>query len=163
MMTAAVLKERLEQMRAEVIERSRSAGQEATGKTYQRITVEVQEQGSGVFEGAILAPEYFSTLLRGRGPGKIPSNFAEMILDWARAKGLQFSTPQDMVRFSRAVAYKIATEGSELYRNHLYVDLIDTPAKDFEAWLDSQLSEWMSAEIERNFVSPETGDHGYII
>lgn len=157
-----ILTEGLNKMRDEIIRNSQDAGQEASGETYRRITVEVQDNGT-VIEGYILAPSYFYTLIRGRGPGGIPANLPQILVEWARAKGISFSTPEELVRFANATAWKIKREGSELYRNHLYVDLVDTPAKDFEQWLEKQIDETVNVMIEQNFVPAEDGTHGYII
>lgn len=159
---ADILAEGLNKMRDDVIRASRDAGQEASGKTYRNITVEVTSEQSSA-QGAIYAPVYFYTLIRGRGPGKIPANLPQLIMEWARYKGITFADPRDMVRFGNAVAYKIKKEGSQLYRNHLYVDIIDTPAKAFEEWLGQQIDGVMDVLIEQNFVPAEDGTHGYII
>jgi hypothetical protein len=39
----------------------------------------------------------------------------------------------------KPTAWKIKREGSELYRNHIYVDLVDTPADNFEEYLAQHL------------------------
>nr|DAN26492.1 MAG TPA: hypothetical protein [Caudoviricetes sp.] len=157
-----MLHDGLEKMREGIISKSREAGQEASGKTYASITVETNKDGETIV-GAIYAPNYFHTLLVGRGPGKVPANMGQLIMEWAAAKGITFQTPKDAVRFGNAVAWKIRREGSELYRNHLYVDIIDTPAKEFEEWLNKRIGGVMDVVIERAFTPDETGGHGFII
>ena len=56
-------------------------------------------------------------------------------MEWANLKGITFSDPKALVRFGYPTAWKIKREGSELYRNHIYVDLVDTPADNFEEYL----------------------------
>lgn len=157
-----ILAEGLTQMRDEIIRASQDAGQEASGRTYARITVQTGREGETVW-GTIEAPNYFYTLIRGRGPGKIPANLGQIIMEWAKLKGITFSDPKDLVRFGNATAWKIKREGSELYRNHIYVDLVDTPADNFEEYLAQHLGKTMEVLIEEAFIPNNNMDHGYII
>ena len=157
-----ILAEGLTQMRDEIIRASQDAGQEASGRTYAQVTVQTGREGETVW-GTIEAPNYFYTLIRGRGPGKIPANLGQIIMEWAKTKGITFSGPKDLVRFGNATAWKIRREGSELYRNHIYVDLVDTPADNFEEYLSQHLYVMMKALIEESFIPDNNMDHGYII
>ena len=85
-----ILAEGLTQMRDEIIRASQDAGQEASGRTYAQITVQTGREGETVW-GTIEAPNYFYTLIRGRGPGKIPANLGQIIMEWAKLKGITFS------------------------------------------------------------------------
>ena len=87
-----ILAEGLTQMRDEIIRASQDAGQEASGRTYAQITVQTGREGETVW-GTIEAPNYFYTLIRGRGPGKIPANLGQIIMEWAKLKGIKFSEP----------------------------------------------------------------------
>jgi hypothetical protein len=136
--------------------------QEASGRTYAQITVQTGREGETVW-GSIEAPNYFYTLIRGRGPGKIPANLGQIIMEWAKLKGITFSDPKDLVRFGNATAWKIKREGSELYRNHIYVDLVDTPSDNFEEYLSQHLDKMMKVLIEESFTPDNNMDHGYII
>ena len=99
-----ILAEGLTQMRDEIIRASQDAGQEASGRTYAQITVQTGREGETVW-GTIEAPNYFYTLIRGRGPGKIPANLGQIIMEWAKLKGITFSDPKDLVRFGNATAW----------------------------------------------------------
>lgn len=162
MVVEQVIQEGLLQMREEIIRASQDAGQEASGRTYANITVQTETEGDTIW-GTIEAPNYFYTLIRGRGPGKIPANLGQIIVEWAKLKGITFSDPEDLVRFGNATAWKIKREGSELYRNHIYVDLVDTPADNFEQYLQQHLDKAMQVLIEESFVPDNGIDHGYII
>lgn len=146
-----MLHEGLEKMREDIISKSREAGQEASGKTYASITVETKKDGETII-GAIYAPNYFHTLLVGRGPGKVPANMGQLIMEWAVAKGITFQTPKDAVRFGNAVAWKIRREGTEMYRNHRYEDLTSEAVAAFEEWLDRRIGGVMDKMIEENFI-----------
>lgn len=84
-------------------------------------------------------------------------------MEWAKLKGITFSDPKDLVRFGNATAWKIKREGSELYRNHIYVDLVDTPADNFEEYLAQHLDKTMEVLIEEAFTPDNNMDHGYIV
>lgn len=138
-------------MRQEIIRKSQDAGQEASGKTYQKIIVEVKGNDLSV-EGSITAPVYFHTLLRGRGPGKVPANLPDILMEWARVKGITFEDPRELVRFANATAWKIRLEGSKLFRDHGYIDLTSEAQSDFEQMLEKELDAFMSAQIDENFL-----------
>ena len=153
-----ILTEGLTQLREDIIQSSKDAGQEASGRTYENITQEVRDNA-----GAVYAPSYFHVLLRGRGAGKIPANMVDLIKDWATNKGITFSDEKQFLRFCRAVAFTIKREGSELYRNHMYVDIIDTPVRKFEEQLDARITGLFDAEITKTLFPEGTTPQGYII
>ena len=155
MATAAQLQQAigdgLLKMRQEIIRRSQDAGQEASGETYRNITVKVEGNGLSI-EGSITAPVYFHTLLRGRGPGKVPASLPDILMEWARVKGITFEDPRELVRFANATAWKIRREGSKLFRDHGYIDLTSEAQSDFEQMLEKELDAFMSAQIDENFL-----------
>ncbi len=146
----------------DIIRASEAAGQRASGQTYSKITREVIESPDEV-TGSVFAPEYFYTLIRGRGPGKVPVNMAQIIAEWAQYKGIGFSTPEELLRFANAVAWKIRKEGSQLYRNHLYIDIIDTPVRVFEEKLGTFIETAFDVVITRAFNANNFAEHGFII
>lgn len=150
------------QLREDIIRASEAAGQRASGRTYDRITTVIEQSGT-LIKGEIWAPEYFYTLIRGRGPGKVPANMVDIIQDWAGYKGITFNTPEEQLRFANAVAYNIRKDGSQLYRNHLYVDIVDTPVAMFEAEVEKELDQIMSLTITAAFGTSNFDGHGYII
>lgn len=146
-----ILLEELQTMIADIIRLSEQAGQRASGRTYERIVAEVQSDGPNNLLGAVYAPSYFYTLLRGRGPGKIPADLPDIIMEWAQYKGISFATPEEMIRFARATAYKIKREGSGLFRNHEYVDLLEEPIRAFEERLEARVDGIIFAGIDSAF------------
>lgn len=142
----AILQQGLDRFVAEVIQRSRNAEQEASGKTYRSISVKVD--GS---HGEVWAPNYLYTLADGRGPGKVPYNFGDILLDWAKYKGISFPSPVAARRWANAVAWKIRKQGSRLFRQRKHLDLFDTPLSDLDAWIGDQLMTMYEAEIEAIF------------
>lgn len=142
----AILQEGLERFVSEVIQRSRNAGQEASGKTYRSISVKVD--GS---HGEVWAPNYLYTLADGRGPGKVPYNFGDILIEWAKYKGISFLSPVAARRWANAVAWKIRRQGSMLFRQRKHIDLFDTSLSDLDTWLDDQLMQLYETQIEATF------------
>lgn len=142
-----ILKQGLTKLVDDIIEASRAARQEASGETYRHITPEVS-----VMSGGVYAPSYLYTLAIGRGPGKAPRDFAQIIMDWAQYKGIQFTDRKAFLRWANAVAWKIRREGNKLYRNHGNIDIFETPIREFEGWLDKQLDIFYTSAIDEAIV-----------
>lgn len=138
-------------MRQEIIRKSQDEGQEASGQTYRNIVVKV-EGNEFTIEGSITAPVYFHTLLRGRGPGKVPVELPQILMEWAKVKGITFEDPRDLVRFANATAWKIRREGSKLYRDHTYVDLVSEAQEHFEQMLEKEIDSFLNFLISENFL-----------
>lgn len=144
-----MLKQGLSKLVDDIITASRSAGQEASGETYRNITAKV----TGT-KGVVYAPSYLYTLAVGRGPGKVPKNFAEIIMEWAQYKGIQFTDRKEFLRWANAVAWKIRRDGNKLYRQHGNIDIFETPIREFEEWIDKQLDDFFTTMID-NAIVPE--------
>lgn len=156
-----VIRQGLQKLILDIIAASEAAGQRASGQTYENIVEETERVGQLV-TGTVYAPNYFYTLIRGRGPGKTPANFAQIIMEWAQVKGLSFASPEELERFGNAVAWKIRRDGSQLYVNHLYVDIIDTPIKMFEEYLEQQMDTIMDTVITAAWNADNFEGHGFI-
>ncbi len=159
----SILSDGVDRIRVEAIERSRQAGQEATSRTYSMMRVESESRETGA-TARLLVPPQFVTLIRGRGPGAVPANFAQVIAEWAGYKGLSFPDQASLMRFARAVAHKIASEGSELYVNRLYLDIIDTPIREFEDSLQDNIATELHQAV-RSVLNPREGlgNRGFIL
>lgn len=151
---ANMVRDGLTTMREQIITNSRAAGQEVTGRTYRDIVVGIEEE-PGKVHGYIDAPVYFHTLLQGRGPGKIPANMAELIMEWAQNKGIHFDSPSALIKFGNAVAWRIKREGSSLFRSHTYLNIADWPREAFEQWLDGQMDRRFKELIDTSFLAKD--------
>lgn len=138
----------LSQLVVDIIAASEAHGQKASGRTYEMIAQEVNRTGELV-EGSVTAPPHFFTLIRGRGPGKVPVDMTEIIMEWAGYKGITFSEPQELVRFANAVAWKIRREGTQMYRRGEYLDIIETPIRQFEEWLSSMIDKYIDVQMTK--------------
>lgn len=152
----------LHQLIVDIIAASEAHGQKASGRTYEMIAQEVNRTGELV-EGSVTAPSYFFTLIRGRGAGKVPAEMTEIIMEWAGYKGITFSEPQELVRFANAVAWKIRREGTQMYRRGEYLDIIETPIRQFEEWFSAMIDNVMDVMITRAFNGEDFDGRGSII
>lgn len=126
----AILNEELDALRLRIIANHEAAGQVASGRTRESLSVEVNER-----EGILWGRFPFGTLETGRKPGKTPRNFSSIIRQWIIDKGIPVTpipyvrnpsdrwqpkyTPQErgLMSLSGAIAHKIKTEGTSLYRS----------------------------------------------
>lgn len=136
MNTADILDKGLHQLRQDIVNASIAANQRATGRTYEKITVE----NVSLTHGELWAPSYVSVLEDGRRPGKVPYDFERILQEWAEAKGLQFSSYY-------MLAKKIREEGTSLYRSGDKPDIFEGPLENFKRWLSEQLAEYYKVEI----------------
>lgn len=142
-----IIREELERLREEVVDASRKAGQEASGKTYAEIAVESVTSSGGMLSG----PGYIEVLVRGRRPGKAPYDFPRIIKEWAGYKGISFSSEEEFDRWANAVAWKIRREGTSLWQDAgsmgLEHDIFYTPIQNFLARIADRLSAFYQTEI----------------
>ena len=137
-------------------------GTTASGKTRDSIRVEVADNVYTIF-----GRSYFGTVETGRRPGKVPANIAEIIKEWAIAKKIGLNpiayvrkpsdkwqpkyTPEQRAlnAFAGAVAHKIATQGSKLFRDGGRADIyseeiratMDRIVKNIGAIYSAQIAE----------------------
>lgn len=125
-----IVAEELEALKQRIIARHRQAGQVASGKTIASLRVEKTADG-----GTLYGRPAFGTLETGRKPGRVPQNFEAVIKQWILDKGISVTpipyirqpsarwtpkyTPEErgLNTLAGAIAYKIRTEGTTLYRH----------------------------------------------
>lgn len=142
-----IIWEELEQLRRDIIEASRQAGQEASGETYAAIAIE----GLTASGGQLTGPGYIGVLARGRRPGKVPYNFAAIIKEWAAYKGITFDSEKEFDRWANAVAWKIRREGTALWQDAgsmgLEQDIFYTPIRNFTTRISQRLAGFYQTQI----------------
>lgn len=106
--TLQIVKDELEALRQRIIANHEAAGQVASSKTIASLKVELTEDG-----GILWGRKAFGTLETGRGSGKVPKGFYQIIQQWVKDKGIQVDRPKS---FAYLVARKITNEGTELNR-----------------------------------------------
>lgn len=132
-------------MRAAIIQRSIDAGQKASGQTYERILV----QNVTETRGELWGPTWIAVWEDGRRPGKVPREFADIIMEWATSKGISWASADPVVfeRWARGVAWHIHKFGTKLYQSGQKLDIFETPIAEFEAWLVEKMKQFYTALI----------------
>lgn len=149
-----IIKDTLETVKARIQERIVSEGRSASGKSASSLTVVVNGT-----TGSILGSSALLSMERGRGPGKVPYGFFDIIKEWIWAKGIRV-TPIPSKRESRispeergfnslagAIAYTIMEKGTRLHREKGYNDIYDTVLEEELKTLGSKITFGLSEQI----------------
>lgn len=135
-----IIERGLHMLRAEIINNSISAGQRATGRTLDSLTVEMFSDTHGGLWGA----KHISVLEDGRRPGKVPYDFEQVLKEWAEAKGLYFSSYY-------MLAKHIRENGTKLYRDEGRNDIFSGAIENFKLWIIQEIKEFYKIEITNAF------------
>lgn len=150
-----IIDDQLRILRENIIANHFAAGQKASGKTADSMTISITKEGDGVIVGTLDARDYFGNLEQGNKPfgaqyfryrsdgttyPSAPKWFIEIIREWAEAKHLDFDSHW-------AVATKIMTEGTELYRNGGREDIFTPEIPKAVAELQRRLAGLFDAQL----------------
>ncbi len=127
-----ILQEELDNFLKEIIRQHEAAGQVVSKKTRDSFKVEVSEN-----YGKLVGASYAGVLEKGRKPGKVPDDFADILLRWMSAKGIAPSDAEQAEIFANAIKWKIINEGTSLYtgertRKVYFTVLIDICLRSIE-------------------------------
>ena len=140
--TEKIIYEELEILEEDIITRHEEAGQVASGKT--RASFLIQSNfNSGQLSGA----SYVGVLKNGRRPGGVPTNFIDIIKNWAQAKGISFSDEKQFNLWANAVKWKIIREGTKLYRSGQTQDIFDTPIEQFNQRFSNRIIDYYQQQL----------------
>lgn len=125
----AILSDELRALSQRIKANHLRAGQKASGRTLASLRVEVDGE-----HGTLYGRQAFGTLETGRGPGRVPRRFEDIIRQWIIDKGIAVTemsykrkpserwrpkyTPKErgLRAMAGAIAHKIRTEGTKLHR-----------------------------------------------
>lgn len=115
----------------------------ASGRSVASLKVEAGRNASGEASAFLTGGQQWLYMQRGRGPGKVPYNFAEIIREWIVKKGLSLASvpgktqERKLTSLSYMIANSIMKKGTTLHRNSGYNDIFDTlVAKEMEKLAD---------------------------
>lgn len=133
----AMLTEVFEQAKRDIIANHERAGQVASGKTRDSLSVEVTSDTTSA-TATMYGRKYFAALETGSQPWKKqykhpPRPFVDTIQRWMDDKGIDGVS-------AYLVARKIMREGSRLYRDGGRKDIFTPVMEDIEQRIDAQLS-----------------------
>ena len=133
-----------------IAQRMAALGRMSSGRSVASLEVEVKDS-----EGVLSGEKQWETMQRGRGPGKVPSNFREIIKNWVRTKGINIqprkgqSQKQAIESFSYLVTRNIMQKGTKLYRDKGYNDIYDTLLEEELEKLSSDTSAVLEIDIDK--------------
>lgn len=132
-----MLTEVFEQAKRDIIANHERAGQVASGKTRDSLSVEVTSSTTSA-TATMYGRKYFAALETGSAPWKKqythpPRPFVETIAKWMADKGIEGVS-------AYLVARKIMREGSRLYRDGGKQDIFTPVMEDIEQRIDAELS-----------------------
>lgn len=158
---AQVLTEELSRLAERIKENHRRAGQVASGRTLRSITYEVTED-----RGTLFGRFPFGTLEAGRKAGKTPMSFSAIIRQWIIDKGIPVQpipykrkpsakwqpkyTPEErgLMSMAGAIAHKIRTEGTSLYRQGGRNDIYSNEIPDAINRIEERIAKVFSLTID---------------
>lgn len=156
-----IVGEELEALRQRIIDNHRTAGQMASGRTVASLNVVMRENG-----GTLFGRQAFGTLERGRKAGKTPQGFVSIIKQWIIDKGLSVPsipyirqqserwqpryTPEErgLNTLAGAIAYKIKTEGTRLFRDGGRRDIYSPEIETATYNINKRISVLLMADIQ---------------
>lgn len=142
-----------------IAQRMAASGRMASGRSVASLVVDVKDS-----EGVLSGGKQWETMQRGRGPGKVPSNFREIIKNWVIAKGINVqprkgqSQRQAIESFSYLVTRNIMQKGTKLYRDKGYNDIYDSLLEEEIKKLSAETLAVMEIEIDKINDSYAYGD-----
>ena len=121
------LQESADQLIEQIRQEMENQGINASGNLASSLQWVIDTTGGISFK--VLADSYWDYAMKGRGPGKVPGNFKEILKQWINAKGIQFSGTID--QFAGAIMYTIRNFGSRRYRDNDPADVLTIPIDQF--------------------------------
>lgn len=128
----------LENVRQKVVQAMSNYGRNASGRSVSSLTVSVKGN-----IGTLFGNKSFLVMERGRAGGKVPKGFVAIIKQWIIDKGISVApipakrrntkyTPHErgLNSFAGAVAHKIMTDGTKLYRDKQFNDIFTTAVNE---------------------------------
>lgn len=86
----------------------------------------------------VTAAPYLKYAQKGRGPGKVPRDFTEILETWIVKNGIRPATG-NITQFANAIKWKTIKEGSAIYRgDRPERDVITRPIEENLEWLEQQ-------------------------
>lgn len=133
-----------------IAQRMAALGRMSSGRSVASLQIEVKDS-----KGNLSGDKQWETMQRGRRPGKVPSNFREIIKNWVRAKGINIqprigqSQKQAIESFSYLVTRNIMQKGTKLYRDKGYNDIYDTLLEEEIKKLTDETASVLELEVDK--------------
>ena len=144
-----ILTDRLERIKQRITDNL--SQRKASGRTAASLQLVVSDTG-----GAIYGASHLLSLERGRGPGKIPYGFVDIIKQWIQDKGLSVTSKRPnasaesaLNSMAGAIAYSIMKKGTTQFQKGRYEDIYTTAIEEETKALADEVSAMLSLEIDK--------------
>lgn len=133
-----------------IAQRMAALGRMSSGHSVASLQIDVKDS-----KGNLSGDKQWETMQRGRRPGKVPSNFREIIKNWVRQKGISVqpkegqSPKQAIESFSYLVTRNIMQNGTKLYRDKGYNDIYDTLLEEEIKKLTNETASVLELDIDK--------------
>lgn len=142
----------VERIRAGIVQNMSAQGRTTSGASVQSLLTVPDKSAIGA---TLMGAPQWAVMQHGRKPGKVPSNFREIIKEWAKRKGISIQARQGQSQesalnsFSYLVARSIMRNGTKLYRDKGYNDIFDTLIEQEAEKLAQDAQGLLSVEIDK--------------
>ena len=108
-------------------------GRTTSGRSVASLRIE-DEGADGLAHVLLTGDKQWEVMERGRGPGKVPHNFSDIIKEWILKKGISYrqfapkngNPERGLTSLSYMIAHSIMKKGTKLHRDKGYNDIFDT-------------------------------------
>lgn len=152
----SILTEEIGRLKNTIQERMASEKANASGGTSASLKVVISED-----TGVLMGSKTFLWLEQGRGPGKVPMGFQDIIKAWIKNKGINYSsyipkgrksTKMDETKrlnaFAGAIAWTIIKKGTLLHRTHARRDIYDTAINETLANINERIGNMLGNAVD---------------
>lgn len=124
----------LEAVQKGIIANMQAMGRTASGRSVASLQIEETANSDGSASAALTGGQQWEVMQRGRGAGKVPYHFSDIIKEWILKKGISYRqfapkkgpAERGLTNLSWMIAKSIMQKGTKLHRNHGYNDIYDT-------------------------------------
>lgn len=121
-----------------------------TGKTWNTIEPYATEENGTLSIGLKSTnPIPVKVQETGRGPGKVPIDFEDIIFQWSMDKGIQFKNQDERKKFANAVKFKMMKEGSVQFKQGTNNDIFTNQYKTYDAQLTKIIAEVFADKVKK--------------
>lgn len=122
----------LHEIRNGIVANMEAMHRNASGRSVASLNIEFGKSSDGSATASLTGGKQWEYMERGRGPGKIPINFSQIIREWILHKGISLSgvpgksQERKLDSLSYMIARSIMQKGTKLHRSQGYNDIFDT-------------------------------------
>lgn len=128
----------------------------ASGRSVASLRIE-DEGTEGLARVMLTGDKQWEVMERGRGPGKVPHNFSDIIKEWILKKGISYrqfapkngNPERGLKSLSYMIAHSIMKKGTKLHRDKGYNDIFDTLLEEETEKLALEATGIVETEIDK--------------